>query len=664
MAAAGYPVPPGFTITTELCRIYQEQPEAVIDAVMADIDEHLQFIHDQFGYMPLLSVRSGAAISMPGMMDTILNVGMNDNEMKNWVSRIGERAAWDSWRRLLQMMGTTCFGLNGEFEEAMTAARADQGVETDAELDVKHLKMVFDKFRAIYSKAGIATPLTLKDQLRVCIDTVFKSWMGERAIEYRKIENIPDDLGTAVTVQAMVFGNMNDQSGSGVLFTRDPSTGEKKIFAEYLPNAQGEDVVAGIRTPEHLELAAHEDVGTPEDWRDELALLAVQLEDDYKDMVDAEFTVQNDELFILQSRVGKRSAQAAFKIALDLHKEGVITEDEMLGRVKRKHLVAVRRQGLDPKFKGKPMLTGLGASQGIATGQVWKTSKMAASMAATGKKVILVTHETTPDDIAGMAAAAGILTQTGGATSHAAVVARGMDKPCVVGCTALDMNDLPEGTVISIDGATGRVWKGEVPVVGGQLTEAAVTLINKLLAKNGVFPQSEHPSENGTVVLANWVALTDTEIGKRLGELVAASKVATVLIDITPPEQFGIEEDTLVWNIAGHVPETEQFIEKVLSKVVHSDIERENCRVCGGTPDLRGLFELKEFDVLPQVSTISEMLKVSGLCGITPELAKALSPDGGVQHTVDMLKKNGLFEGQVVTGSLPPAYAALQLLGE
>jgi hypothetical protein len=201
-------------------------------------------------------------------------------------------------------------------------------------------------------------------------------------------------------------------------------------------------------------------------------------------------------------------------------------------------------------------------------------------------------------------------------------------------------------------------------VVGGQLTEAAVTLINKLLAKNGVFPQSEHPSENGTVVLANWVALTDTEIGKRLGELVAASKVATVLIDITPPEQFGIEEDTLVWNIAGHVPETEQFIEKVLSKVVHSDIERENCRVCGGTPDLRGLFELKEFDVLPQVSTISEMLKVSGLCGITPELAKALSPDGGVQHTVDMLKKNGLFEGQVVTGSLPPAYAALQLLGE
>jgi pyruvate,phosphate dikinase len=665
MAAQGYPVPPGFTITTELCRIYQEQPEAVVEAVMLDIDEHLTFLDKQFGHMPLLSVRSGAPISMPGMMDTILNVGLTSARFPEWVKRIGERAAWDSRRRLLQMMGTTCFGLEGElFENELSAQRGLAKVETDAELSVKDLQKVFDRFRTIYVGAGIEIPDTVNDQLRICIDTVFKSWMGPNAIEYRKIEGIDDSIGTAVTVQAMVFGNMNDKSGSGVLFTRDPSTGEDKVFAEYLVNAQGEDVVAGIRTPDQLEIDKH-NAGTPEDWVDELAMLCLQLEADYRDMVDAEFTVQDGELFMLQSRIGKRSARAAFKIAVDLFKEGVITEDEMFARVKRKQLLAVRRPSIDPKFKNKPILTGMGASQGIAMGEVVLTSQQAVLKTAEGKKVILVTHETTPDDIAGMAASVGILTQTGGATSHAAVVARGMDKPCVVGCIDLFGDTLlPEGTVISIDGATGRVWKGEVPVVGGELDDGPKDYVDMLLAKQAMFPQVSEPMPNSTVVLADWMALTDKQIDERVAQLVAATKDGMVLIDITSPDKFGSTDDELAWNICGQAPELELFGERIVHKVLHSDIERENCRVIGGHDAMRELFALKEFDVLPQVSTVVELLKQTGPVGITPELAQKIAPDGDVRFTMGQFKKAGLFTGQVVSGSMPAAYAALELMKE
>lgn len=661
MAAKGYPVPPGFVITTELCKVYQEQPEEVVEAVMLDIDEHLLFIKEQFGYLPLLSVRSGAPISMPGMMDTILNVGMNHNEMKNWLPRIGERASWDSFRRLLQMMGTTCFGIPAEsFEHVLSAQRALAQVDTDAELSVKHLQKVYEGFRLLYQEAGHEIPLTLKDQLKVCIDAVFKSWNSERAIEYRKIEGIDESLGTAVTVQAMVFGNMNDQSGSGVLFTREPSTGEKKVMAEYLPNAQGEDVVAGIRTPEELIVTSAGKGFVHELWG-----YAKKLEADYKDMVDVEFTVQDGELFLLQSRVGKRSARAAFKIAVDMMKEGMITEDEMISRVKRKQLLAVRRPSIDPKFKKKPVLTGMGASQGIAIGEVVLSSNQAVVQASKGKKVILVTHETTPDDIAGMAAAVGILTETGGATSHAAVVARGMDKPCVVGCTELfGTNPLIEGTVISIDGATGRVWVGEVPVVGGELDDGPKEYVDLVLKRAAIMPQVETPESGGTVVLADWLTLSDKDIDARVQALEASTEAGMVLIDITPPNKFGTEDDELAWNICGTAPELQNFVERVLHKVLHSNVQRENCRVVGGNDDMRELFALKEFDVLPQVTTLAELLKQKGMVGISPTLAQNLAPDGDLQKTLGQLKDAGLFTGAVMTGSAPAAYAALALMEE
>ena len=658
MAAQGYPVPPGFTISTELCKAYNNPevgPEAVMDAVMADIDEHLSFIEKQIGFMPLLSVRSGAPISMPGMMDTILNVGALCGDVD--VSWLDHRTLLDSSRRLLQMMGSTALGIDhAKFENELSKARTKAGVETDAELDENQLEAVIGWFEQIYKDEGKPVLQTQKEQLRACINAVFGSWMSPNAIEYRKIENIDESLGTAVTVQAMVFGNMNDQSGSGVLFTRNPSTGEKKIFAEYLTNAQGEDVVAGIRTPEVLELDPFSKTKMAP-WRMQLIGLCDKLEQSYRDMVDAEFTVQNGELFMLQSRVGKRSAQAAFKIAVDLLDEGVISEQEMFGRVKRKHLLTIRRPGIDPKFTGKPIATGIAGSMGIATGRAVTSSEAAVQAAALGEKVILLTEETTPDDIAGMAAAVGILTRTGGATSHAAVVARGMDKPCVVGCTDMDMT-LPHGTILSIDGETGRVWVGEVPVVGGEYSPEATLFLDKLLIENGVVPQFEQAAPGGAIPLAAWIELDDAEIAKRVaGAKALLADGHTLMLDITPPHQFGEEADAQIWDIAGKAPEEERYVERVLHKVLHGGLSQ--ARVIGGSPDQRELFAMKGFKVMRAAQTLPELVAATGVVQISPEMDKVLGPDG-----LKLLRDKGMFKGKVFAGSLPPAYAALKLLGE
>jgi pyruvate,orthophosphate dikinase len=662
MAVKGYPVPPGFVISTEMCKIYQDQPEAVMEAIMLDIDEHLEFIKAQFGYMPLLSVRSGAPISMPGMMDTILNVGMRPDVMKEWFERIGERATFDSYRRLLQMMGTTALNLDhAKFEEVLTTFRENAGAETDAELTVKDLKGIVNEYRLIYNVAGAVIPTGLDTQLGVCIDAVFKSWMNPRAIDYRRIEGIDDSIGTAVTVQAMVFGNMNDNSGSGVLFTRNPSTGELRMMAEYLANAQGEDVVAGIRTPDSLELPVP--LGTKEKWKIELFDLAKKLELDYRDMVDAEFTVQDGELFILQSRVGKRSAQAAFHIALSMRAEGIISRDEMFDRVKRKHLRALLRPAIDPTFKAKPVWTGLPASMGIATGQVWKSSKMAVAMSEKGP-VILVTEETTPDDIMGMAASVGILTRTGGATSHAAVVARSMDKPCVVGCIDLNLTDLPEGTVISIDGETGRVWLDAVPVVGGQLTPAAEALINELMETRQVIARVKEPRVGAVIMLADWLDWKDDKIDKALKQCQKIDSAGEELVfDITPPYQFGDEADQEIWNIAGGVlPEEERFIERVISRVLHSGMKK--AKITGGNVSMASMFAMKEFEQVPMVGSFEELLHATGMVGVTQELAQVISPTGKMFDVINKLREAGLFSGRVSTSSLPPAYAAFELLGE
>jgi pyruvate,orthophosphate dikinase len=467
MCNMGLPVPPGFTIPTGYCNEYRKvsDKDVFLNMILEQAWEYYQWLTDVMGYAPLVSVRSGAPISMPGMMDTILNVGLTTANMQEWAQRIGDKPALDSYRRLIQMLGGTAFGIVHEkFEFQLASIKKEENVKVDAELSKKALKKLIVRYAEVFQQnAKIEFPDDAKQQLGFAIKAVFDSWMNPRAIEYRKINNIPDDMGTAVTVQCMVFGNMGEDSGSGVLFTRDPSTGEKSIMAEYLTNAQGEDVVAGIRTPLKLTFEKGSQFDLP--WATQLSEVCVKLEDEYRDMVDIEFTVQQGELFILQSRAGKRSARAAFQIAHDLVEEGVIDRATALSRLTREQFKIVRRPSIDPKFKEKPSLTGLPACPGVVSGKPVFSSQDAINCT---EPCILVTHETTPEDIAGMAKAVGILTQTGGATSHAAVVARAMDKPCIVGATNLDIATMQKigDHKITIDGSTGWAWFNiDVPVI-------------------------------------------------------------------------------------------------------------------------------------------------------------------------------------------------------
>lgn len=551
MCGMGLNVPPGFTIGTNCCNMYRlmkaPEQEKFLDNLMQEVmDQHMPWLEKQFGYMPLVSVRSGAPVSMPGMMDTILNVGMHAEVMQDWEKRIGKRAAIDSTRRLIQMLGHTAYHVDAKvFEAILTQMRFKSKVKTDAELGVEELAIVLGDFLSAFHKAtGSNFPTTLGDQLREAIRAVFDSWMNPRAIEYRKLNNLSEAMGTAVTVQAMVFGNMGEDSGSGVLFTRDPSTGHKHVMGEYLQNAQGEDVVAGIRTPVDLKQYSKDlPVKDPgHKWLVELNHVCDKLEDEYRDMVDVEFTVQKGELFILQSRVGKRSAAAAFKIAVDLQDTGVISIDEALSRLTKEQYKIVRRPIIDPKFDKKPLLTGLPACPGVAVGKPVFSSKEALECA---EPCILVTHETTPDDIAGMNKAVGILTQTGGATSHAAVVARAMDKPCIVGCTELNISLMKEQTTkIALEGSTGRVWLGEVPVIDSSNSPEVKLIAQWCMDKVGwrVATVVDQAEGEHTIQAAHWWG--DKEVFEAIVE--AMEEYSTrdhIILDMAGPTELGMSED-------------------------------------------------------------------------------------------------------------------------
>lgn len=481
MVNAGLPVPPAFVIPTQACVKYMEDPVGVMAYVAKTVVPAIIKYHG-FKAGELVSVRSGAKVSMPGMMDTILNVGITQESFQILRELKGERTALDSARRLIQMFGNVVKDIPHErFENILRDARKQAGVLTDAEFNVAQLVEITDAFRQVYAQATTYEfPDTLEEQLLLAIEAVFKSWNNERAIFYREQNGIPHNWGTAVVVQRMVFGNANDKSCTGVLFTRDPSSGKKGIIGEFLVNAQGEDVVAGIRTPDPLSQMAK--------WNEpvysELLACATLMEETNRDMQDMEFTVENGKLYFLQTRNGKRMATAAIQIAYDMVIEKKLTPEEALKRVSYKQFVSACRPQIDPKFTAKEHGVGLPASVGIAKGVAVFSSK-----AAVDSKVpcILVSEETTPDDIKGMFAAEGILTSTGGATSHAAVVARGMDKVCVVGCDALQIHDktvtlgsktLVEGkSVLCIDGGTGRVWVDtDVPVVGGENSPTIMAL--------------------------------------------------------------------------------------------------------------------------------------------------------------------------------------------
>ncbi|HET6478946.1 MAG TPA: pyruvate, phosphate dikinase [Actinoplanes sp.] len=479
MTNLGLPVPAGFTITTAACRRFLVEG-AHVDGLEVEIGQHLAELEEKMGRRlgdpadPLLvSVRSGAKFSMPGMMETVLNVGLNDESVAGLSRQAGgnDRFAWDSYRRLIQMFGKTVCDVPGEeFEDALRKAKTAKGVQDDVHLDAADLQSLVTAYQKVFEKhVGHEFPQDPRQQLDLAIEAVFRSWNADRAVLYRRQERIPADLGTAVNVVAMVFGNLGPDSGTGVAFTRDPATGETGIYGDYLQNAQGEDVVAGIRNT--LPLADLEKI----DKRsyDELLQIMATLEGHYHDLCDIEFTIERGKLWMLQTRVGKRTAAAAFTIAAQLVDEGVIDLDEAVTRVNGAQLA----QLMFPRFDlsgGPTVLTrGVGASPGAAVGAVVFTSAEATARAAQGDSVILVRRETNPDDLPGMIAAQGILTSRGGKTSHAAVVARGMGKTCVCGADQVDVGHdqftvsgqvVHEGDVLSIDGTTGRVYLGEVPV--------------------------------------------------------------------------------------------------------------------------------------------------------------------------------------------------------
>jgi len=636
MAARGYNVPPGFIIPTALSPMFAEAPNAVMDAVMADLGPYLDWLRNHFGYMPLLSVRSGAPVSMPGMMDTILNVGMCREVLPDWKERLNERAAYDSYRRMLQMLGTTALNLDAKrFDTTFETVKKETKAHTDADMTVDALRSVCKRYWTIYSDAGLKTPPDdLLTQLRFAIGAVFKSWNSERAIHYRKMEGISEDMGTAVVVQAMVFGNMNDRSGSGVLFTRDPSTGEKVVLGEFLPNAQGEDVVAGIRTPLGLDEMAQD-----KDWepiRHQLLDIAEKLELDARDMQDVEFTVQDGELFMLQTRNGKRTAKAAFRIAVDLAMEGMIERKEVYRRVTAKQYLLASRPVIDPKFKTPPWMKGIPASPGVVSGHVVTSAAAAVSAAKQGLKVILVTHETTPDDIAGMDAALGILTKTGGATSHAAVVARGMNKPCVVGCTDLNVDDpLLPGHMISINGSTGEVWKQEVPVAGGEEDEYLDQFFRWLFEDHGMIEKVVQPRANSCVMLAEWLHRTPAEIVTMVDTLKLLNDDGQlVILDATPADAYGDKPDAMIWNAMGVVPEQARFVQNVLAGVKGADLTK-TYFVTDRDP-IRDVLKKTMMEV-PEALTLHSLLHVEGFVTVSDNLRAALGHGAQVKEVMDLV---------------------------
>ena len=564
MNLIGVPVPPGFTITTEVCSEYYELgKDKVVELLKADVEKAIanieNLMNSKFGDVenPLLvSVRSGARASMPGMMDTILNLGLNDEVVEGLSRKTGRpRFAWDSYRRFVQMYGDVVLGMkpvNKEdidpFEEIIEKVKEEKGVKLDNELEVEDLKELVKRFKvAVKEQTGQDFPTCAYEQLWGAICAVFRSWMNERAILYRKMEGIPAEWGTAVSVQAMVFGNMGDTSATGVCFSRDAGNGEDLFNGEYLINAQGEDVVAGIRTPQQITKIGSqrwaERAGISEEERvakypsmeeampeiyKELDALQTKLENHYRDMQDMEFTVQEGKLWFLQTRNGKRTGAAMVKIAMDLLRQGMIDEKTALERCEPNKLDELLHPVFDKKAlkEAKVLTRGLPASPGAATGQIVFFADDAAKWAADGKKVVMVRIETSPEDLAGMAVAEGILTARGGMTSHAAVVARGMGKCCVSGAGAINVDyktrtveiegiTLKEGDFISLNGTTGEVYKGKVETKAAEVSgdfAALMDLCNKYTKLNvRTNADTPHDAEVARAFGASGIGLCRTE---------------------------------------------------------------------------------------------------------------------------------------------------------
>ncbi len=534
MSGLGLPVPNGFIVTTEACNRYYSDDKTITPEIRDEIFERLLETERQTGKVfgdparpLLLSVRSGARASMPGMMDTVLNLGLNDQVAEGLAKLTGNRRfVFDSYRRFIMMFSDVVMGISrSHFEEAFEAVKTERGIEADLDLNADDLERIENEFKAIYAREkGEPFPQDVKEQLILSIEAVFRSWNTDRAVYYRKMHNIPAHWGTAVNVQEMVYGNMGETSGTGVAFSRNPATGENKLYGEYLMNAQGEDVVAGVRTPFPIDHLADQ---MPEVYQ-QFADIAHQLERHYGDMQDLEFTIENGKLFILQTRNGKRTATAALQIAVDLVAEGLISREEALLSIDPKQLDALLHPAFDPKAleAGKRIAKGLPASPGAATGQIAFTAEQATAAKEAGRPVILVREETSPEDIQGMAAAEGILTSRGGMTSHAAVVARGMGKCCVSGCSealiseknqtmTINGNVYGADDFISLDGSTGIVYEGSIATREAEMSGNFQTIMEWAdeIADMGVRTNADtpHDSQVALDLGAKGIGLTRTE---------------------------------------------------------------------------------------------------------------------------------------------------------
>ncbi len=514
MTKMGLPVPQGFTITSEACIEYTKGNKKFPAGMQEQVKENMKKLEEKSGKTlgdsenPLLvSVRSGAAISMPGMMDTVLNLGLNGDTMQAIHKKTNdERFVYDSYRRFIQMFGNVVMGIKGEnFEQILESVKEKQKVEIDADIDLEGLKEMVKQYKALVLKeTGKEFPDDPQQQLNMAMEAVFSSWDNKRAITYRRIHKIPNDLGTAVNIQEMVFGNMGYDSGTGVGFTRNPSTGKKENYGEYLLNAQGEDVVAGTRTPKPLDELKND---LPEVYHELIKSVKI-LEDNYKDVQDYEFTIEKGKLYLLQTRTGKRTTQAALKIAVDMVNEGVINKETAVARIEPMQLNQLLHRRIDPEADIESIAKGLPASPGAASGKVVFTADEAEEMGKNGEDVILVRTETTPDDIHGMVAAKGTLTSRGGMTSHAAVVARGMGMPCVAGCSDININlkkeifvakekTFKKGDYITIDGGIGDVFAGKVPMIEPKMSEEFELFLSWAddIRKLGVYANADTPED-------------------------------------------------------------------------------------------------------------------------------------------------------------------------
>jgi len=655
MASLGLPVPPGFTLTTELCNLYRwlhqygrkaEDKDAVIEDIMELIvTPMLERLESHFGYMPLLSVRSGARVSMPGMMDTVLNVGLVESNLVEWADRIGGRATLDSYRRLIQMYGSVVLNVEDRhFEGILQSVKDRAGVEDDAGLENEHLFGLNEKYLQLLDSINEPLPQTLEEQLAGAIRAVFDSWDNDRAKHYRKMHGYPDDWGTAVVVQAMVFGNMNEQSCSGVLFTRDPATGQPGVVGEFLPNAQGEDVVAGVRTPQPLIDMF--------DWNEsahiELFELAHKMELHYRDMQDMEFTVQDGKLYILQTRDGKRTAKAAFRIAHNMYTEEMISKEDMRKRLTGKMYDALKCTKIDPEHYVEPCHKGIPAGGNVVSGVIATSSSMAVALAGKAN-VILVTNETTPNDIKGMEASVGILTRTGGATSHAAVVARGLNKACVVGCQDLDLDTVADNTHVTIDGATGEVWLKDMPLVGGGSDSYAETVLEIL---RGAKEKAPAYVFSGTLQEGEpvWIDTAHMSVSNMVDVIAALTYHPLVVIELSDwfSNGDGLDDNFFKTMITPQYIK-EARLEGLKTKVLALEAiaVTKHPVVFVKLPDIapaayKKSLEKAGYTVLGSVNTVADLLKGGVVDPSTDFIKKVMGGKTAYNKMIAMLKKNGV----------------------